>query len=273
MEAGKGKPFEKIPKGRTRKMKLEFLGTGAADYHLERHEHEEGFRRYSSALLDGRLLFDPGPHIFHYQKTFGKDDLFRDLRYVLVTHSHGDHLNMDSVRGLLKICPECQFFGNVATARMFEEAGIPFTVLELGKEVAIGDYLVTPLRSNHTGNFDDDFLYSLVSGDKKLFYGTDTGLLPEPTWNYIKDRLYDLFVMELTIGDHPDAPHLHSHMTLLTFTLMVKTMKKRYHTIKEGGAFVTTHMARNWHDHEHLAEQLAPFGAVPAYDGYVVEIL
>ena len=46
-------------------MKLEFLGTGAADFRLERDEHTEGFRRYSSALLDSRILFDPGPHIFH----------------------------------------------------------------------------------------------------------------------------------------------------------------------------------------------------------------
>ena len=255
-------------------MKIEFLGTGAADYHIERHEHEEGFRRYSSALLDGQLLFDPGPHIFHYQETFGREDLFRDLRYVLITHSHADHLSMDSVRRLLEICPECQFFGSAATARLFVDAGITFTVLEPYREHTVGDYLVTPLRSSHTGNYEDEvtYVYSVVSGDKKMFYGTDTGLLPEQTWKYIYNGLYDLFVMELTIGDHPDAPHLFSHMTLPTFTLMVNTMRKRYHPIKEGGLFLTTHMARNWHDHARLAEQLAPLGAVPTYDGYVAEI-
>ena len=251
-------------------MKLEFLGTGAADYVLERHEHEAGFRRYSSALLDGRILFDPGPHIFHYQETFHREDLFRDLQYVLVTHCHADHLNMDSVRRLLELRPDCQFYGGAGCERFFVEAGIPYTVLEQYQEYALGDYLVTPLRSNHIGIFD--CVYSVASGGQKMFYGTDTGLLPEDTWNYIRNGLYDLFVMELTIGDHPDAPHLHSHMTLPTFTLMVKTMRKRYQPIKEGGRFVTTHMARNWHDHAHLAEQLAPLGAEPAHDGFVVEV-
>ena len=45
-----------------------------------------------------------------------------------------------------------------------------------------------------------------------------------------------------------------------------------YPDFKERGLFLTTHMARNWHDHARLAEQLAPLGAVPTYDGYVAEI-
>ena len=48
-------------------MKLEFLGTGAADYLLERDCDLAEFRRFSSMMVDGELLFDPGPHIFHYQ--------------------------------------------------------------------------------------------------------------------------------------------------------------------------------------------------------------
>lgn len=48
-------------------MKLEFLGTGAADFNLQRDEHTEEFRRFSSALLDNKLLLDSGPHIVHYK--------------------------------------------------------------------------------------------------------------------------------------------------------------------------------------------------------------
>ena len=100
-----------------------------------------------------------------------------------------------------------------------------------------------------------------------------TGLFPEHTWKYICNREYDLFVMELTIGDHPDAPHLFSHMTLSSFTLMINTMRRRYRPVKEGGTFLVTHLAKNWHKpHAELIEQLAPLGVTPAYDGYVVEI-
>jgi phosphoribosyl 1,2-cyclic phosphate phosphodiesterase len=257
-------------------MKLEFLGTGAADYRLERDEHMEGFRRYSSALLDDTVLFDPGPHIFHYADTFQKTNLFDKVEHVLVTHSHGDHLNMDSVKRLHELRPNCRFYGSEGTSRHFAREQIPFTVLNIHSEYQIGNYLVTPLRSSHTGDFIDEItmVYSIVDKEgKKFFYGTDTGLFPEHTWKYICNREYDLFVMELTIGDYPDAPHLFSHMTLPSFTLMINTMRRRYHPVKEGGTFLVTHLAKNWHKpHAELAEQLAPLGVAPAYDGYVVEI-
>ena len=60
-------------------MKLEFLGTGAADWNLQRDQHMEGFRRLSSALLDDKLLLDPGPHVFHYMETYQKPDLLDHL--------------------------------------------------------------------------------------------------------------------------------------------------------------------------------------------------
>ena len=257
-------------------MKLEFLGTGAADFRLERDEHTEGFRRYSSALLDSRILFDPGPHIFHYRDTMEKPHLFDELDFILITHSHRDHLTMDTVRELYRLRPNCQFFGSEAVGSLFAQAGIPFTTMSLGQEVAVGDYLVTPLRGNHVGDVPGEvpYVYSLVDKTgKKMFYGTDTGLLPEHTWIHVQNGEYDLFVLELTIGDYPDAPHLFSHMTLHTFRLMINTMRSRYRPVKEGGLFVTTHMARRWHEpQDRLAEQLAPMGVIPSYDGMIVEV-
>ena len=64
--------------------------------------------------------------------------LFDDLRYVLVTHCHADHLNMDSVKKLLELRPDCQFFGGAGCERFFVEAGVPYTVLEQKQEYAIG---------------------------------------------------------------------------------------------------------------------------------------
>ena len=255
-------------------MKLEFLGTGAADFNLERDQHSEGFRRFSSALLDDKLLLDPGPHIFHYMETYRKPTLFDNLEYVLITHSHGDHMDMNSVMRIHEMRPDCRFYGSEATARSFWGTGIPFTVILPYNDYQLGDYCVTPLRSSHAGAPDEiTYVYSVVCNGKKLFYGADTGLLPAQSWDYIYRRGYDLFVMELTIGDYDDAPHLFSHMTLPTFRLMVKLIDKKKLTVKENGRFLTTHMARNWHKpHADLAEQLAPMGVTPAYDGMTVEV-
>jgi len=44
-------------------MKITFLGTGAADWPLERPSEYTEFRRLSSALIDETLLIDPGPQV------------------------------------------------------------------------------------------------------------------------------------------------------------------------------------------------------------------
>ena len=42
-------------------MRLIFLGTGAADWPLERIPDCGEYRRLSAAVIDGTLLIDPGP--------------------------------------------------------------------------------------------------------------------------------------------------------------------------------------------------------------------
>ena len=81
-------------------MELLFLGTGAADWNISKRVDGEFFRRFSSALVDDALLIDPGPHIFDFAEKNGTPELYRNVRSVAVTHSHGDHLNAESVKRL-----------------------------------------------------------------------------------------------------------------------------------------------------------------------------
>ena len=258
-------------------MKLEFLGTGAANFKIERDEGTDEFRRFSSALLDDTLMIDPGPHFFHYMETFGKQDLLDGLKYVIITHTHGDHFSRENTVKLHELYPECKFFGSLRAGTVFEQLGIPFTVVTPFEEYEIGDYKVTPMPSSHCGDFADEitYHYSIVDKEgKKFFYGADGGLFPENTLRYVKNYEYDLFVMELTIGDHPEAPHLCSHMTLPTMKLLLNALKKNK-PVAENGLFLVTHLAKSpWHekDHADIVEQLKPLGITPAYDGMIVEL-
>ena len=49
-------------------MKIKFLGTGAADWPIEKPENITEYRRLSSALIDGVLLVDPGPQVLDVLK-------------------------------------------------------------------------------------------------------------------------------------------------------------------------------------------------------------
>ena len=63
-------------------MELLFLGTGAADWNISKRVEGEFFRRFSSALVDGALLIDPGPHIFDFAEKNGTPELFRACRFL-----------------------------------------------------------------------------------------------------------------------------------------------------------------------------------------------
>ena len=62
-------------------MKLLFLGTGAADWDIKSPVREEGFRRFTSTLVDGILLIDPGPCVLEALDTFGVNQ--NGIKYII----------------------------------------------------------------------------------------------------------------------------------------------------------------------------------------------
>lgn len=261
-------------------MKLEFLGTGAADYDLERDSANAEFRRFSSMMIDGTILVDPGPHIFHYADTYGKKDLFDRVETVIITHSHGDHINPKSVARLAEINPNCVFAGSAASLDVIKAAGVEVhdTVLTPFTAYPFGDAVITPVFANHyTGRLDEQaLLYSIEKGGKKLFYGTDTGWMPAATWEYVTKQQYDAMVFELTVGEASYDFRIFTHTSLEMLRIMLRTICHRdrhYNATNFGCKFFTTHHARTLHpDQKTLEAMLAPLNVTPAYDGFVAEI-
>ena len=64
-------------------MKITFLGTGAADWPIEKIENMTEFRRLSSVLIDDTLLIDPGPQIFNALNALIRDLAFQNKEYFL----------------------------------------------------------------------------------------------------------------------------------------------------------------------------------------------
>ena len=81
-------------------MKLLFLGTGAADWDIKSPVREEGFRRFTSTLVDRILLIDPGPCVLEALDTFGVNQ--NGIKYIINTHSHSAHYNKETVGALEK---------------------------------------------------------------------------------------------------------------------------------------------------------------------------
>ncbi|MBQ8301960.1 MAG: MBL fold metallo-hydrolase [Clostridia bacterium] len=224
-------------------MEIMFLGTGAADWHLNEHKHLDGFRRNSSLLIDGTLLIDPGPGVPDAISTF--DICASDIRFVINTHSHGDHYREDTLSSL---------------------QNAEFYPLSAGEVATMGKYTVTALPANHA-TAKDAIHFIISDGERSIFYGLDGAWLTYAEVKAIKSAPVDLAVLDATVGDRPGDYRIFEHNNLNMVT-EIKASLEAY--IKR---FFISHMARTLHtSHEELSARMAGCGVEVAYDGLQVKI-
>ena len=254
-------------------MKITFLGTGAADWKIESRKEGEFFRRLSSTLIDDDLLIDPGPHIFDFCEKNNCEGLLDNVTDIIITHSHGDHLNVGSVRRLCEQKPR-RIFCNARTAEVLgEEFSQVVTVVEFKQEYKAGEYNVIPLRANHSVNVSGEqaLMYIVEGKGKRFFYGCDTAWIPYESWAIMKTKHYNCMVFEVTLGDVVGDLRIFEHNNIPMTEIMIQTVKSAK-LLRDKGILCGTHFARFAHeDHGKLAARLGSFGMIAPYDGYSTE--
>lgn len=249
-------------------MELLFLGTGAADWNIEKRKDGAFFRRVSSALINRDLLIDPGPHIADYCEQNGCSDLLDGVTDVLITHSHWDHLCVATVQELLQRAPR-RIWCNARVAELLSDVADRCTVVTCNTPYAAGNYTVTPLRANHTPNIwgEESLLWLIEGAGTELFYGLDSAWLPCESWNVLKQKHLDCAVLEITMGDGAGDYRIFEHNNIRMAELMLETFRS-VGVLSEKSLVCASHFAKHAHEaHEALAERLKQFGVLAAYDG------
>ena len=251
-------------------MKITFLGTGAADWKIEQRVEGEFFRRLSSALIDDDLLIDPGPHIFDFCEKNNCEGLFDNVTDIIVTHSHGDHFNAETVRRLCEKKPRRIFCNERTAERIPEEFKECVTVVEFKNEYAAGEYKITPLNANHSVNAGGEkaLMYVIEGKGKGIFYGCDTAWIPYESWAVMKTKKFDCMVFEVTLGDVVGDSRIFEHNNIPMTQIMVQTVRTSK-ILNKNAILCATHFSRYTHeDHGKLAARLGEFGMIASYDGY-----
>lgn len=263
-------------------MNIEFLGTGAADWTPVCREDYTPYRRYSSALIDGELLIDPGPHIFDYLEKTGQPELFDGLKYILITHSHADHYCFEVAKTLCERygCavwgyPTVNYRITDPDAHHQADAALRFSPVRGGEAFSLGEYAVIPLPGNHgadnpTG--ETVLNYLIERNGKRLFYGLDSAWMTERAWSVLRNKPAALYVLDCTVGFHDDDWRIFSHSGVTMCRLMRDCfVKNRYCT--DGARFVLSHFARTLVPGQtELEARLSGTGLLAAYDGMILKI-
>ena len=253
-------------------MKVLFIGTGAADWKIEKRQEGEFFRRLTGNMINDDLMIDPGPHIYDYMEKENCPNLLDNVKNVLVSHSHGDHFSKETLRRLLAHHP-VHVWCNERTAEYVKELTEDYTVVHKGEEHVVGNYVVRPVNANHSplASGEQPLMYVIESEGKRVFYTPDTAWLPTDTWYAIRKMRFDCMMLEVTLGDVVGDYRIFEHNTIPMMELMLQTFRKSG-LVDENTVLVATHLSKHAHlDHEATSKRFAELGMLTAYDGFSVE--
>lgn len=244
-------------------MKLQFLGTGAADWKGPDARGE--YRRFTSTLIDGGLLIDV---------TGTVHDQIPDrsaVHDVFFTHSHADHFSLEA---LLQLAP-CRVYAHKSWAHAIAGKGLEVTALECGVPVTLADGTVMlPMPSNHsTARADETTLHYLIErGGKRLLYATDGAWLLNDEHRLIGKTVLDAAVFDATIGDGFEGDYrIFEHNSIDMVRLMVQTLRKTGR-LRESAPVFLTHMARTLHADQRTVESRLEKPLIACFDGMTAEI-
>lgn len=287
---------------------MRFLGTGAGEgvptpfcrcrvCEQARKKGGKEVRLRSSFRVSKELMIDFGTDIFA-SCIRNHTDLY-DLKYLLVTHTHEDHFdifnlflkpmisrgNGEKVHVYLNgkaydLLERFDSMGLDGEKRFFSdhaEKDYEFHRLCFWKEEAIGDFLVTPVKGEHRAHLEDNSAnyYIVLPNGKNMVYALDTGYYGDETFEFLRGKKLDYFIVESTFGSADRGERPYSHLDLNSvYHLCEKLFEQQ--TITEKTEVYLTHINQEQdYTHEEMAEECrgrkTPFHVTVAYDGLQID--
>ncbi len=272
-------------------MKLTYLGTAAAEgfpavfcnceyCNQARRLGGKNIRTRSQAMINDDLLIDLPPDT--YAHFLANDILGHKIRYLLITHSHRDHLfptellSREPPYAHQMDCTQLQVYcsqGAYDAIRKITDDNdyVRVQLIKPFGTARLGDYEVCPLPARHAKG--DDAVIYLIKGDRTILYAHDTGYFYEEVFEYLeKNQIHiDLISLDCTnvdipisnTGSHMGIPNILDAMQWLTAMGAVDDNTVKY----------INHFSHNANPIQSvLEERVAPLGYRVAYDGLMVEI-
>lgn len=283
-------------------MRIEFLGTAAAEAFPDpfcecenceacRKVGGKSLRLRASALINHDLIIDLGPDLA--MAAYRRGTSFAKVKYALQTHPHNDHADATTMYmrsddclplGIVTLTYACSSPAIDVWDHVYEDSRGSFRdediqrqhhleimTIEPWQAFAIGPYEVQSLLASHATPALQAMLFAIrdTRDGGTVFYGTDTGPLPEDTWQRLAALgwRFDVFIVDHTRGFRSD---LRMHLGQTGFMIEVERARVAG-VIDDATRVIATHFAHHSHPpHEQLAEACARHGYEPAYDGLAV---
>ncbi len=269
-------------------MKLKYLGTAAAEafpaifcncqYCREaRRLGGKNIRTRSQSLVNDDLLIDFPADTYHH---FLENNIEGDtIKYLLVTHSHSDHLyprdlfNRHGAYSHDMRVPVLEVYGSAVSAEKIGSnmPNVNINIIKAFDVFEFGAYRVTALPARHMAG-GEALNYIIENGGKTLLYAHDTGYFLDEVFEYIKKNSirFDMMSLDCTNVDIP-VSDAGSHMGFPNIARVVEKLRA-LGAANNNTVICVNHFSHNGNPmHEHICKRAADYGYLASYDGYQVE--
>jgi phosphoribosyl 1,2-cyclic phosphate phosphodiesterase len=284
-------------------MQFLFLGTAASEGYPDafcdcenceaaRQAGGPSLRKRSSALIDNELLIDLGPDLMAASLQHGVS--LAGVRYCLQTHEHSDHQDPSHFVSRSPYCgvhnaPHLHYYASpnaleraarvlrkdepgtwLMDAAVNERLNLTVYPVEPFQHLEIGPYRVFTLKANNAQE-TTAMLFLIERDGRVIFYGTDTGEMPEATWDALKEygKPCDLVILDHTFGFKKRSS---GHMNYEQFLEQVARMRESS-LLASNARIFATHVAHHSNPpHPELVEFAEQHGYEVAYDGLTIEV-
>ena len=130
-------------------------------------------------INSGYILVDCGLSKFK-EKLNEQNILLDEIKYVFITHNHGDH-----ILNILKFDPSIIYTG-------LETISVAHNIVDYYKNYKFVDFEVFILKTSHDAPNAMGFIFKI--GNSELVYMTDTGKIPAKTKLFCKNK--DFYILE-----------------------------------------------------------------------------
>ena len=251
-------------------MKLQFIGTGAADFDWSRYG-EKNISGSCATLIDDHILIDCGTTTAKALERFNIDT--DKITTVVITHNHSDHFDPAVLEKVAK-GRKLRLCGSTEVCQKVQHLCETFP-LHYGEKFSAGEYEFTALPANHPVEDpnEETFIYIVKHRQKQLLYALDTANITGAALNLTAECSFDAIVWDATCANDANLWMDFYHSNPVVFRKI-----RKYFTVsgkmKNSCKVIFSHRARQFWpaEPEKVAAIAEKEDAFIPFDGEILEI-
>ena len=254
---------------------LRFFGTGGLGAARVRNKLSKDYRRFSTLLIDEKILIDPSEDIFEFVESFMLAGILDEVKDVFITHSHLDSFSASAIETLAKGTRIRVYASETLKEEISSIENVEYIEINPFSLQKIGAFSILALPANHATDvpLEKTLNFLIESQGKSIFYGIDGAFIDADAFRVLREIKLDVAILDFALGLSDYSADSANHNNLGS----ARTVREIF--IASGVAtddtkFILSHIPSGKKNptHDEIRDVIADLPFTLAYDGYFLGV-